>query len=80
MTKTEILEGLKEIIGTVKPKLDVSKVTMDSSLTTDLGVDSLSMLLMSLAIENKFNFQFKTQEPFKTAGEVVDYIAEAIGE
>ncbi|MBQ0025238.1 MAG: hypothetical protein KBT00_05910 [Bacteroidales bacterium] len=78
MTKEEILSGLKEVIGAVKPKLDVSGVGMDTQLASELGIDSLSMLLMSLAIETKFNFQFKTQTPFRTVGEVVDYISESI--
>lgn len=78
MTPEQILEGLKEVFATVKPKMDLSKVGMDSSLVMDLGVDSLSMLLMSLAIEQKFGFQFKTMQAFHTVREVVDYIAEQI--
>ena len=50
MTKEEILAGLKEVITVVKPKLDIDTVSMDSQLTTDLGIDSLSMMLVSLAI------------------------------
>lgn len=78
MTKEEILAGLKEVITVVKPKLDIDTVSMDSQLTTDLGIDSLSMMLVSLAIENKFEFQFETQAPFKTVGEVVDYIEKVL--
>lgn len=78
MTKEEILTGLKEVIGAVKPKLDMTNVGMETQLMSELGIDSLSMLLMSLAIENKFKFQFKTQTPFQTVGEVVDYIATEI--
>lgn len=74
MTKEEILTGLKEVLMTVKPKIDSSKIGMDASLVMDLGIDSLSMLLMSLAIEQKFNFQFKNMRPFQTVGEVVDFI------
>lgn len=78
MTKEEILAGLKEVITVVKPKLDIDTVSMDSQLTTDLGIDSLSMMLVSLAIENKFGFQFETKAPFKTVGEVVDYIEKVL--
>lgn len=78
MTNTEILDGLKEVIGIVKPKLDMSGVGMESSLIRDLGIDSLAMMLMSLAIENKFNFQFSNDARFNTVGEVVEYIAKAI--
>lgn len=79
MTKENILDGLKEVFTTIKPKLDLDKVTIDSSLVRDLGMDSLSMLLMSLAIEQKFSMQFETQKPFQTVGEVVDYIENNIG-
>ena len=78
MTNEEILAKLKEVIGVVKPKLDMSKVGMDSSLIRDLGIDSLSMMLMSLAIENNFGFQFSNDARFDTVGDVVNYIAGAI--
>ena len=60
----------------VKPKLDLNTVTMDSSLIMDLGMDSLSMLLMSLGIENKYKMQFETAKPFTYVKEVVDYVCE----
>lgn len=74
MTREEILAGLKEVMALVKPKLDLSGMTEDANLVTDLGIDSLSMLLLSLGIENKFGFQFSTQKPFQTVAEVIDYI------
>lgn len=74
MTREEILDSLKEIVLTIKPKLDVSKVTMDSALVKDLGIDSLSMLLLSLAIENKYGFQFGSDVQFNNIEDVVSYI------
>ena len=71
------MEGLREIIKVIKPKLDASKIEESANLVVDLGVDSLSMMLLSLAVENKFQFQFDTVEPFKTVGEVIDYIEKA---
>lgn len=77
MTDTEIFEGLKEVLAVMKPHLDTSKATLESSLVRDLGIDSLSMLLMSLALENKFKVTFDTSRaPFTTVGEVVTYIRE----
>ena len=78
MTKEQIFESLQEIILTIKPKIDLSSITLDSAHEKDLGIDSLSMLLLSLATENKFGFQFTTQEPFQTVSEVVDYIDKVI--
>ncbi|MCF0164913.1 MAG: hypothetical protein HUJ92_06480 [Bacteroidales bacterium] len=78
MTNEEIFAKLKEVLAMVKPKMDMSKVSMDSSLVLDLGIDSLSMLLMSLAIEQKLNFQFNATKPFETVREVVEHIASEI--
>ena len=78
MTPEAIYEKLEEILKTVKPKMDPARISMDASLTTDLGIDSLSMLLLSLAIEHEFGFQFQTQEPFKTVREVVEYIEKTV--
>ena len=65
MTDTEIFEGLKEILAVMKPHLDTSSATLESNLVRDLGIDSLSMLLMSLALENKFKVNFDTtRAPF----------------
>ena len=58
MTRQEILDSLKEVLTLIRPSLDLSKVNEDSQLTSDLGLDSLTTLLLSLAIENKFNFKF----------------------
>ena len=79
MTREEVFEGLKEIFAGVKPKLDLSTVGFDSKLVNDLGIDSLSMLLLSLAAEHKFGMQFEnTEKPFETVGEVCDYIVAAV--
>lgn len=74
MTRSEIFEGLKETLTMVKPKLDLGKVSEDSSLVTDLGIDSLSMLLMSLGIEKRFNFRFDDKVRMETVGQVIDAI------
>ncbi len=76
MNKAEILEALKEILSAIKPKLDLTNITDDSSLLGDLGIDSLSMLMLSLAAEKKFGVEFDTQAQLKTVGDVLNYISE----
>lgn len=68
------MNNLKEIVLTIKPRLELSNISLESSLVKDLGIDSLSMLLVSLATENKFGFQFNPQAKFNTIGDVVDYV------
>lgn len=74
MNREEIMSGLKEVMSLVKPKLDLSKVAEGANLITDLGVDSFSMLLLSLGIEKQFNIKFADNARFETVAEVVDYI------
>lgn len=77
MERQEILKGLKEILQLIKPSLDLSTVNEDSQLISDIGLDSLTILLLSLAIENKFNIKFEGAVKFNTVGEVIDYIIKA---
>ena len=60
MTQEDIYAKLKGILAQIKPKMDPAKVSMDASLTTDLAIDSLSTLLLSLAIEHEFNIVFES--------------------
>ena len=75
MNRQEILEGLKEILQLIKPSLDLSTVNEDTQLIGDIGLDSLTIVLLSLAIENKFKVKFEGALKFNTVGEVIDYIA-----
>ena len=76
MQRETIFEELKEILKLIKPSIDFSTVDEDSQLVRDLGLDSLTILLLSLAIENKFGFKFEGTPKFITVGEVIDYISE----
>lgn len=78
MTAEIVLNELKEILSNVKPSLDLDTVTMQSSLLEDLGVDSLSILLLSLAIEKRFDFTFDGMPQFKRVSDVVDYVCEKV--
>ncbi len=74
----DTLERLKKVFKTVKPNADTDNITLDTRMMQDLGVDSLSMIMLALAIENEFQFRFETVTPFQTVGEVVDYIDKRI--
>ena len=74
MQREDILSELKEILKLIKPSMDLSKVNEESQLVRDVGLDSLTILLLSLAIENKFGFKFDGNPKFTTVGEVIDYI------
>ena len=74
MEKEKIFNELKEILKLIKPSADFSSINEDSQLVRDVGLDSLTILLLSLAIENKFAFKFEGNPKFITVGEVIDFI------
>ena len=74
MQREAIFEGLKDILKQIKPSMDLSTIGEDSQLVRDVGLDSLTILLLSLAVENKFGFKFEGNPKFTTVGEVLDYI------
>ena len=78
MTREEVFEGLKEIIGAIRPKTDLSNVGFQTELVRELGIDSLTMLLLSLAAEEKFKMHFPDGAPAPvTVGEVCDAVLKA---
>ena len=75
MQRETIFEEVKEILKLIKPSTDLSGIDENAQLVRDLGLDSLTILLLSLAIENKFGFKFEGNPKFTTVSEVLDYIA-----
>ena len=76
MEREKIFEELKDILKVIKPSADFTKIDENSQLVRDTGLDSLTILLLSLAIENKFGFKFEGTPKFITVGEAIDYISE----
>ena len=74
-TNEEILAGMAEILNEVA---DVAPddVTVDKSFTDDLDVDSLSMVEVVVAAEEKFGVKIPDNEVqnLKTVGDAVTYI------
>ena len=74
MSREEILAKLKEVITLAKPKLDLSTVSEQSFLVTELGIDSLSMLLLGLGVEQKFDIRLDNDLRLQTVSDVIDAI------
>ncbi len=71
-----VFDKLKEIFGRVMPQIDESDITMDSVLTTDLGVDSLNMMLLAISVEEEFNIEFDSASNLMTVKDICDYVEE----
>ena len=75
MADDTILQELAQIleeVADVKPE----DVTPDKSFVDDLDVDSLSMVEVAMAVEEKFNAKIPDEElsELKTVGDAVTYI------
>ena len=82
LTRKEILEKLKSILIDMNSN-DAAKtenVGEDAKLLIELGIDSVSMLYMVIAVEETFGIEFDTDKPFVTVGEVIDYIERKVNE
>ena len=53
-----MLEKLKTVLKRVLPDMDMSSVTESTRLIEDLGFDSLALMMMSMEIEDAFDFKF----------------------
>jgi acyl carrier protein len=74
MERDEILKGLREVMATVKPKVMAERIVPEAILSDDLGIDSFSMLLLSLAAEQKFGIAFDPGKPFVSVSDIMEYI------
>lgn len=74
-----MLEKLKAIIEKVVPDADTSSICEKTRLHEDLEFDSLAIMMMSMEIEDTFDFKFTEFVKFETVGDVCRYLEEKVG-
>ena len=67
-------ERLIEILQKVVPNADVTSIHDDTRLTADLGLNSLTIMLLAMSIEDSFGFEFDETAEFETVSDVLKYI------
>ena len=77
-SQQEIIAGLAEIIEEVTG-IEPSEVTPEKSFVDDLDIDSLSMVEVVVAAEEKFDVKIPDDDVknLKTVGDAVSYIEKA---
>lgn len=84
MSRSEIIGKLKEVIKMATGSDDSALVEINenSSLVTDLGLNSVGVLYVVIAIEEFFSIQFDDVGfgDFPTVGSVIDYIEKKVNE
>jgi acyl carrier protein len=76
MSEQDVLTGLSEIVNEVTG-IPASDVAVEKSFSDDLDVDSLSMVEVAMAAEEKFGVKIPDEElpKLKTVGDAVNYIS-----
>jgi acyl carrier protein len=78
LTENEVLAGIREIVEEVAG-VAPSEIEMGKSFTDDLDVDSLSMVEVVVAAEERFGIKIPDEEVTKmaTVGDAVNFIVSA---
>ena len=67
-------ERLLKLIKENMPDADVENATPSSRLFEDLGMDSIGLMMLSMAMEDEFGVRFDEPQPFSTVQDVLDYL------
>lgn len=79
MTRQEIIETVYAII-VEHLGVEQSEITLEKSMTNDLGADSLDSVELIMDVETKFNIKIEEEEAeqISTVGDIVDFVEQAI--
>lgn len=77
MNEQQVFEKLLNVFSiVVNRNVDASKITMDSKIVEDLGVNSIGLVYLAVAVEEEFGIDMTnvSLESFNTVGDVIKYI------
>lgn len=74
-----IFEKVVKIFENVTPEVDTADITKESALIEDLGLNSLTMMLLAVSVEEEFGIKFEETGELNTVGDVCDFIAAKTG-
>ena len=74
-----VFEKVKEILCD-QLDVDAKDVTMEASITEDLGADSLDIVDLVMSLEHEFDIEVPDEEveSIKTVGDIVRYIEQSV--
>jgi len=75
MTQDNVLNEVKSVFGTVA-KIDASRINPETSMADDLDIDSLTLIEVVVALEDRFDVLVPDDEwqRFSTVGDIVNHL------
>ena len=67
-------DRLLQLIKKYLPEDQIAKAKPESRLLADLGMDSIGMLMLSMAMEDEFGVSFDEPVHFVTVQDVLDFL------
>ena len=67
-------DRLLQLIKLYLPEDKIASATPQSRLLADLGMDSIGMLMLSMALEEEFGVSFKSPGNLVTVQDVLDFL------
>jgi acyl carrier protein len=77
MSEKEIFDKLINVFSIViNRNVDAERINMDSKIVEDLGVNSIGLVYLAVALEEEFDVDMSNAslESFKTIRDVINYI------
>ena len=77
----QIIERLAKVFQVVfEESIDASKITPEASLREDIGINSIGLLYMAMAVEEEFGIKFNNEDfaSIQTVADVVSCIESKI--
>lgn len=67
---------LNEVLNGSRPALSADDLNEEAKLREDLGLNSITMLMLVMNIEEEFDIEFPTDRQYTTVGDVIAAIEE----
>jgi acyl carrier protein len=78
--RDEVVTALKETL-VERLKVDASTITEEANLSEDLGLDSIDLMTVVMAVEEKFSIEVSDEEleDVTTLGQAADLLSAKVG-
>ncbi len=76
----DLEQRLRDILHEIDSDIDVNALTRETALSEEMGMNSVALLYMAVALEDEFGIDFSNENlgEMKTIGDVINAIEAAL--